>query len=173
MAFELVARLRDPGIRRHAQPCAGLAVSADVVRSIVDANAYMTLATVDEHGNPWASPVWYATVDYREFIWVSAPHRRHSRNLAVRPELAIAIFDSHQPPGTSAAVFLEGRAEQVPASELERCLRTFSDVSQRRALAVWSRASIEPPGHLRLYHATAAEHFILSPAEDRIAVAMP
>jgi len=35
-----------------------------VVKAIVDANQYMTLATADEDGLPWASPVWYAAADY-------------------------------------------------------------------------------------------------------------
>jgi hypothetical protein len=30
-----------------------------VLRSVVDANRFMTLATADEHGTPWASPVWF------------------------------------------------------------------------------------------------------------------
>jgi nitroimidazol reductase NimA-like FMN-containing flavoprotein (pyridoxamine 5'-phosphate oxidase superfamily) len=148
-------------------------MSDDAVRSIVDANAYMTLATADEHGTPWATPVWYATADYREFIWVSAPERRHSRNLAVRPELALVIFDSHQSPGTGAAVYLAARAEQVPPRELDRCLRICSTASRGQGLATWDRASIEPPARLRLYRATIAEHFILSAGEDRLPVVMP
>jgi pyridoxine/pyridoxamine 5'-phosphate oxidase len=148
-------------------------MSDDVVRSIVDANAYMTLATADEHGNPWACPVWYATADYREFIWVSAPQRRHSRNVAARPELAIVIFDSHQSPGTSAAVYLAARAEKVSPPELDRCLAIFSTASQAQGLAAWDRSHVEPPARLRLYHATATEHFILSPDEERLPVVMP
>lgn len=44
-----------------------------VARAIVDSNAYMTLATANEDGRPWASPVWYAHAGYREFYWVSSP----------------------------------------------------------------------------------------------------
>jgi predicted pyridoxine 5'-phosphate oxidase superfamily flavin-nucleotide-binding protein len=44
-----------------------------VVKAIVDANQYLTLATADEDGQPWASPVWFASTDYREFFWVSSP----------------------------------------------------------------------------------------------------
>jgi nitroimidazol reductase NimA-like FMN-containing flavoprotein (pyridoxamine 5'-phosphate oxidase superfamily) len=70
------------------------------VRAILDANRYMTLATADEPGSPWASPVWYATEDYGEFFWVSSPDARHSHNISVRPEVAMAIFDSRQAPVT-------------------------------------------------------------------------
>jgi nitroimidazol reductase NimA-like FMN-containing flavoprotein (pyridoxamine 5'-phosphate oxidase superfamily) len=58
---------------------------ASVARDIIDSNAYMTLATADENGRPWASPVWYAAEGYAHFYWVSSPEARHSRNLAARP----------------------------------------------------------------------------------------
>jgi nitroimidazol reductase NimA-like FMN-containing flavoprotein (pyridoxamine 5'-phosphate oxidase superfamily) len=60
----------------------------------------MTLATADETGCPWASPVWYAAEGYARFYWVSSPEAKHSRNLAVRPRLSIVIFDSRAPVGT-------------------------------------------------------------------------
>jgi pyridoxine/pyridoxamine 5'-phosphate oxidase len=145
-------------------------MSSDLVRPIVDQNRYMTLATADADGHPWASPVWYATVDYREFIWVSAAQARHSRNLAQRPELAIVIFDSQQRPHTSEGVYLAALAEQVPDSELDRCLDIFSTVSRRQGLPEWKRADVEPPARLRLYHATAAERYILDSRDERLLV---
>jgi nitroimidazol reductase NimA-like FMN-containing flavoprotein (pyridoxamine 5'-phosphate oxidase superfamily) len=145
-------------------------MSSEAVRSIVAANTYMTLATADEQGNPWASPVWYATADWREFVWVSAPEARHSQNLARRPVLAIVIFDSRQPPGTGEAVYLRARAEPVPEPEFERCLRIFATESEKQGLADWKRADVEPPARLRLYRAIATEHFILSAGDERISV---
>src|SRR5688500_9495102 len=64
-----------------------------IARTIIDSNAYMTLATADGDGRPWASPVWYAAAGYAEFYWVSSPEARHSRNLAARPEVSIVIFE--------------------------------------------------------------------------------
>jgi nitroimidazol reductase NimA-like FMN-containing flavoprotein (pyridoxamine 5'-phosphate oxidase superfamily) len=43
----------------------------DIARAIIDANLYMTLGTADEEGQPWVTPVFYATGDYTEFYWVS------------------------------------------------------------------------------------------------------
>src|ERR1043165_4372149 len=68
--------------------------------AIVAASTYMTTPTAGAGGSPWASPVWFASVDGREFLWISKPGARHSRNIAARPDVAIAIFDSSQPPGT-------------------------------------------------------------------------
>jgi pyridoxine/pyridoxamine 5'-phosphate oxidase len=145
-------------------------LGADALRSIIDANAYMTLATADEHGNPWASPVWYATADYLEFVWVSVPEARHSRNLAQRSELAIVIFDSRQRPGTGEGVYMSARAERVPEPDVDRCLHIFTTASQAQGLFAWTRMNISPPARLRLYRAVAAEHFILSPGDERVPV---
>ena len=64
-----------------------------IARSIIAANQFMTLATAAGNGKPWASPVWYAPLEHRQFYWVSSPDAQHSRNLAVRPELAFVVFD--------------------------------------------------------------------------------
>jgi nitroimidazol reductase NimA-like FMN-containing flavoprotein (pyridoxamine 5'-phosphate oxidase superfamily) len=55
-----------------------------VARAIIDANLYVVLGTADETGRPWVSPVYYASMNYLEFYWVSSPEARHSRNLATR-----------------------------------------------------------------------------------------
>jgi Pyridoxamine 5'-phosphate oxidase len=38
-----------------------------IARAILDGNEYMTLATVDPDGHPWATPVHCASRDYRSF----------------------------------------------------------------------------------------------------------
>ena len=137
------------------------------VQAIIDANSYMTLATADEHGRPWASPVWFASTDYVELVWVSSPEAQHSRNLAVRPELAIVVFDSRQAPGNGEAVYITARGEEVSEPDLDRCLDAYSTISQREGLAAWSRSDVEPPARLRLYRAVADEHFVLTGTDER------
>ena len=105
----------------------------------------MTLATADADGSPWASPVWFATADHHEFVWVSKPGARHSRNLAARSEIAIVVFDSHQRPGTGEAVYVSARAEQVPDADLERCLDIFAAASGHRG----SRTGAAPTSRRR------------------------
>jgi pyridoxine/pyridoxamine 5'-phosphate oxidase len=138
--------------------------------TIVAANPYMTLATADEQGHPWASPVWYASVDYRELFWVSSPDARHSRNIAVRPEVAIVIFDSQQRPGTGQAVYLSAHAERVPEPDLEAAGEIFSATSKAQGLPDWSSDDVLPPAKHRLYRAIAREHFLLSSNDERIPV---
>ncbi len=135
---------------------------------IVDAGRYMVLATADADGVPWASPVWYAPNGYSELLWVSMPERRHSRNLAARPEVAIVIFDSTQTPGDVEAVYMAGRAELVDDDEVEAGMRVFSARSVAQGMAEWTPADLAD--RLRLYRAVIAEHWILGPRDDRIPV---
>jgi Pyridoxamine 5'-phosphate oxidase len=135
-----------------------------IARAIIDSNSYMVLATADESGLPWASPVWYAPSEYREFLWVSSPEARHSRNLAARPQLAIVIFDSTQAIGTGQAVYMSAVAEQPAGGDLDRGIEIFSDRSEERGGRAWTREDVLPPAPIRLYKATVSEHSMLDPA---------
>lgn len=133
----------------------------DTVRAILDENSFMTLATSDADGVPWASPVWFATEDYRSLFWVSAPGARHSRNLAVRPEMSAVVFDSTQRPGDVQAVYLSATAVQV--ADVADGIGVFSRVSVRQGLAEWDASRVTGDARLRLYHANVAAHYVLDP----------
>jgi nitroimidazol reductase NimA-like FMN-containing flavoprotein (pyridoxamine 5'-phosphate oxidase superfamily) len=142
---------------------------ADIARKVIDANQYMTIGTADGEGAPWVSPVWYAPVEYREFFWVSAPEARHSSNIAARPQVAIVIFDSHDAGGWKA-VYVSATASEVTGGEVERRIEQFSRRSVDRGLPEWTADDVRPPAKHRLFRATASEHFLLSPDDERIPV---
>src|SRR4051812_19999063 len=112
--------------------------AVEVARAIVDSNLYMTLATADPGGRPWASPVYYARVDYRQFVWVSSPDARHSQNLSGRPDISIVVFDSTVPINSGQAVYMSAVAELVPDMDLDRYLAMFSRSSEDRGGGPWS-----------------------------------
>ena len=142
-----------------------------IARSVIDSNRYMTLATADETGRPWASPVWYARRRYRGFFWVSSPEARHSRNLATSPELAIVIFDSHQPGGWHA-VYMSAVAGELAGPEVEHGIEVFSRRSRAQELRAWTGEDVRPPARHRLYRATVSEHFVLDPHDQRLPVSL-
>jgi nitroimidazol reductase NimA-like FMN-containing flavoprotein (pyridoxamine 5'-phosphate oxidase superfamily) len=135
-----------------------------VARSIVDANRFMALGTADASGTPWVSPLWYVPLSYREYVWVSRPGTKHSRNLAERPEVAITIYDSHRPGGWSA-FYMAAVAQEL--DEVDDALEAFNRRSQAQGLRAWSRAEVVPPGEFRLYCATATEQFVLDDHDAR------
>jgi len=91
-----------------------------IARSIVHSNLFMTVATADATGRPWASPVYYASKNYAEFLWVSSPDALHSRNLATRPEVSIVVFDSRAQIGEGQAVYITAVAAELTGADLKR-----------------------------------------------------
>jgi nitroimidazol reductase NimA-like FMN-containing flavoprotein (pyridoxamine 5'-phosphate oxidase superfamily) len=140
-----------------------------VATSIIDSGRYMALATADGDGVPWASPVWYAPAGYREFLWVSSPEAKHSQNLAVRPQLAIVIFDSHKPGGWNA-VYMSAVAEQL--ADVDEAIEIFSRRGESQGLRAWTRDDVLPPARHRLYRATATEQFVLDEHDQRIPISL-
>jgi uncharacterized protein YhbP (UPF0306 family) len=128
--------------------------------AIIDGTAYMTLATADVDGVPWASPVWFATDDHRRFYWVSDPAARHSRNLAARPELSLVIFDSHATISTGQGVYVAAVADQPAGDDLEHGIGVFSARSRAQGALAWTVADVTGDARVRLYRATATERWI-------------
>jgi pyridoxine/pyridoxamine 5'-phosphate oxidase len=134
------------------------------VIEVIETNRYMTLATADENGVPWASPVWFATEDERVFYWISDPNARHSRNIAARPEVAIVIFDSTVTPGDAQAIYIEARAEPCGLEGFE----VFARESEAQGLWVTKPEQVTAPAKHRLYRATVTEATRLGPGDERV-----
>jgi len=149
-----------------------MANHAGDARRIVDSNVYMTVATADAGGRPWASPVWFAHEGYTRFVWVSKPDARHSRNIAARPQTGIVIFDSTPRQGTPEAVYVEAEAELVGQGEDERYMGIFSRRSEALGWPGWTVEDVRPPAPLGLYRASASALFVLGPSDERIAVSI-
>ena len=143
---------------------------ASTARAIIAANLYMVLATADERGQPWASPVYYAPRGLSEFIWVSRPDALHSRNIAARPEISIVIFDSSVPIGRGQGVYMAAVAEQLTGEARRDAIESFSRRSSGHGGGEFTVGDVEPPAELRLYRATADVHYVLGETDLRIPV---
>jgi hypothetical protein len=132
---------------------------------------YMTIATADAAGAPWVTPVWFAPDGPDGLVWVSDPGARHSRNIAVRPEVAIVVFDSGVEPRDAAGLYLEATAEQLSGDALEAGIEAFSRESVRQGLAAWGVADVTAPARHRLYRAAITARWELGPGDQRIPLA--
>jgi nitroimidazol reductase NimA-like FMN-containing flavoprotein (pyridoxamine 5'-phosphate oxidase superfamily) len=141
-----------------------------IARSIIDANLYMTLGTADADGSPWATPVYFAHAGYREFLWISSPEARHSRNIAQRSRIGIVIFDSQVPINTGQAVYVEAQAHELTGDDLERAVKTYSARTTAHEGLPFSAADARAPARHRMYRATASAHYVLGARDERIAV---
>jgi uncharacterized protein YhbP (UPF0306 family) len=147
-----------------------------IAKAIIDSNMYMVLGTADESGRPWATPVYFAHKEYREFYWMSSPEVRHSRNIAVRPQISIVIFDSQVPVGKGQAVYMSAVAEELSGIEFDRGLDMYNGRFSNPAdhgVRVVTAEDVRAPALYRLYRAIVSEHWILDPAghpDHRISV---
>jgi len=135
-------------------------------RALLEVNRYLTLGTADAHGHPWATPVYFASVGVREFYWVSATESRHSRNLLVRPQVSVAIFDSTVAPHHGRAVYAVGEAHELSGDDLDYGLNAYPGPTSRGATPV-TREEVTGSSQYRLYRATATDLWVLCPREPR------
>jgi uncharacterized protein YhbP (UPF0306 family) len=151
-----VAKARDP---------------AAIARKIVDKNLYMAVATADQSGQPWASPVFYAHSGYRDFFWVSEPDATHSRNLRERREVGGVIFDSKAKLGNNdQGVYVLGVARELPAHETTEGIQIYSQRSVELGGHRWTVEDVRDPSGHRLYQATAEALYVLDEDDHRIEV---
>ena len=134
-----------------------------LAKTIIDSNMYMVLGTADESGQPWVSPVYYASAEYKEFYWVSSLEVRHSRNIAIRPQISIVIFDSQAVIGTGQGVYMSAIAEELTGANLERGIEIFSRSSLAHAGHEWKLEDVGESTLYRLYRATASEYWVRDP----------
>ena len=136
--------------------------AARIAREIIEASNYLVLATADATGKPWSTPVYFAHIGYRELYWVSEPVATHSRNIAARATVGIAIFDSHAPINTGQGVYISAVAAQVDDAEVAPGITAFSDRLLTHGGRQWTAADVTGDAELRLYRATADHHWILA-----------
>ncbi|TCC31404.1 pyridoxamine 5'-phosphate oxidase family protein [Kribbella sindirgiensis] len=130
--------------------------------AVIEANKYLALGTVGADGLPWVTPVYFTPDGHDTFYWASSPNSLHSRNLAERPDVSIAIFDSSVPIGGASAVYFRAQAALVPDDELDAAATIYSS----RYAELRRYTADELRDDLRLYRARATEHWVLVTGRD-------
>ena len=127
------------------------------VPRLLEAATYCVIATADQGGSPWATPVFFAARDDRELFWVSGSASRHSRNIASRPAVAVTVFDSTSPIGHAEALYLTAQAREChdPATALE-ILNAALPATQHL-----STDDLVPTGPLTAYCASISRYEVL------------
>ena len=143
---------------------------AALARSLIDASLYLVLGTADEDGRPWASPVYFAHSEHRDFFWVSKPDARHSRNIAARPDVSIVIFDSSVPIGTGQGVYMTAVARELEGEDQANGLEVYSRRALEHGGRAFTRDDVGGSAALRFYRATAVEQFVLDDFDRRVPV---
>ncbi len=101
--------------------------STQKAKYIIKNNDFMVLSTADSSGKPWVSPVSFVYDDDYNLYWVSYKEALHSKNIELRPEVAIVIFG--QLPGAMGGVYIDAKAEVL---EDTAHLQTVIDLFKER-----------------------------------------
>lgn len=87
-------------------------------RGILSSISYATVATVNEDGSPWNSPVYCAMDDAYNCYWLSSLESRHSQNILRTHQVFIVIYDSTSTAGEG--VYLQCQAKVIEDSAAVR-----------------------------------------------------
>lgn len=88
-------------------------------RNVLDKIRYITVATVDDNGQPWNTPVagFHFDDDYTLY-WASWTDNQHSRNIRANGKAFIAIYDSTTSDGSPAGgVYIQAEVVELNAEE--------------------------------------------------------
>lgn len=96
-----------------------------ILYELLSGNTYLSLATADENGTPWASPVVYEFDEtHGNLFFISAPDSRHIRNISKNPTVAFSIYNSAQTVGNAFGIQWSGRVEEVDSMDVPAELRS-------------------------------------------------
>lgn len=139
---------------------------------VILVNRYLTMATADADGSSWASPLAYVVDGSGDLVYYSATDSRHSRDIAVRPVVACAIFDSSRPSDEADGVQLVGEVSEVGELELPVVMRLYFERSFPDAVvrARWLRPISDFMGDSpqRFYRIRITEAYRPDPSSAKI-----
>ncbi len=104
------------------------------IRYIAEKTIYCCLATINDDGTPWASPLFFGYDESLNIYWRSAVNSRHSQNIERQPDVSIVIYDSNSNWGEGKGLYMKGRAEIVEGNEsnVQNALRHLDRRSNKK-----------------------------------------
>lgn len=83
----------------------------DEARTILDENILGSIATINEDGSPWVTPV-HVFADDKAVYWFSTEDKQHSRNVIRDPRVSLTLFSSDLSRGPKG-VYINGKADKL------------------------------------------------------------
>ncbi|MEB3343329.1 pyridoxamine 5'-phosphate oxidase family protein [Okeania sp.] len=84
-------------------------------KQVLNQITYLTLATVDQQGQPWNSPVYSSFDEDYTFYWSSWIENQHSQNIVNNGRVFAVVYDSRAVSGEAFGVYFQGVAEVIEA----------------------------------------------------------
>lgn len=112
---------------------------------------HLVLATADDFGTPWITPLRYHVDGHNNIYWMSSKNSRHSINISYRSEVSIVIM-SNGP--KIEALYIEAKANEVNnKSEIDKIIKLIKQKPQPKLFEVNSYNDLSGKSSWRLYKA--------------------
>lgn len=98
-------------------------VTIEQIKAIFDESVVGALATVNDDGSPWISPL-HVVLGNGHIYWFSTEDKMHSRNIARDSRVSLTHF-SRDTSGGPKGVYVNGRTELLDASGRKEAYELF------------------------------------------------
>lgn len=97
----------------------------DQAQAIFNENVLGVIATVNQDGSPWATPV-HVVADKEYVYWFSHQTTVHSQNLARDARVSLSLFSPDESKGPKG-VYINGRAETLADEQADVAREVFTN----------------------------------------------
>lgn len=97
----------------------------EMAKDIIKNNKFLSLATVDNDGKVWSTPLSYSVDENYNFYFTSELDSKHVMNIMDNPEVSFTIFDSTRRVSDIDGLQVTGIVGQVDPSELEKVVKNY------------------------------------------------
>ncbi|MBW3538288.1 pyridoxamine 5'-phosphate oxidase family protein [Candidatus Parcubacteria bacterium] len=127
-------------------------------KGIIQNIIYVTIATVDESGQPWNTPVYSAYDQDYNFYWGSYRDSQHSKNIRSTGRIFLAIYDSTVEAGTGYGVYAKAKGFEL--NDPAQIKFAHQLLEARRQSPYWEIEQVQDDGPVRLYKAVPEQSWI-------------
>ena len=97
----------------------------EMTKEIIKSNKFLSLATVDNDGKVWSTPLSYSFDENYNFYFTSELDSKHVINIMDNPEVSFTIFDSTRRVSDIDGLQIKGIVGQVEEDNLEKVVKDY------------------------------------------------
>ncbi len=97
----------------------------DEARAVLSENILGTLATINEDGSPWATPL-HIFFDNEALYWFSNADKQHSMNISRDARASVSVFSPDESKGPKG-VYVNGVVEVLEGSKIDYAKQLVSE----------------------------------------------
>ena len=96
-----------------------------MTKEIIEGNKFLSLATVDNDGNLWSTPLSYSYDENYNFYFTSELDSQHIINIMDNPSVSFTIFDSTRRVSDVDGLQIRGIVGEVEKENLEKVVKNY------------------------------------------------